>query len=74
MYENYQPAIEHFKKGIEAFPDDRYMAAMYSGLGKAYLAQNERKLALANFRKAIDSARKQSDPNLADYQSLLDEM
>lgn len=72
--EDFQPAIGHFTKGIEEFPDDRYMAAMHAGLGKAYSAANKRKLAKANFRKAIDFAREQSDPELATYQSLLDEV
>lgn len=73
-YAAHQSAINHFSKGIDEHPDDRYMAAMYAGLGQAYLGINKKKLAKANFRKAIDFAREQSDPNLAEYQSLLDDL
>lgn len=73
-YADHQPAIDHFSKGISEYPDDRYMAAMHAGLGQAYLGINKKKLAKANFRKAIDFAREQSDPNLAAYQSLLDDL
>lgn len=73
-YEDHQSAINHFKKDLNVYPDDRYMATMFAGLGKAYLGLNKRKLAKANFRKAIDFANKESDPNLAEYQLLLDDL
>ncbi|MDW3196924.1 MAG: alpha/beta hydrolase-fold protein [Cytophagales bacterium] len=73
-YEAHQPAIDHFTKGLNDYPDDRFTAAMYAGLGQAYQGINKKKLAKANFRKAIDFAREQSDPNLAEYQSLLDDL
>ncbi len=71
-YEDHEPAIEHFERGINEFPDDQYMAAMYAGLGKAHLSTKKRKLAKANFRLAINYARRLSDPLLTEYQSLLD--
>lgn len=71
-YDAYESAIDHFSNGLNNYPDDRYMATMYAGLGQAYQGMNKKKLAKANFRKAIDFARAQSDPNLAEFQSLLD--
>ncbi len=73
-YAAHQSAIDHFSKGIDEFPDDRYMASMYAGRGQAYLGMDKKKLAKANFRKAINFAREQSDPNLAEYQSLLNDL
>lgn len=71
-YDHHDVAITYFNRGITEYPNDRYMAQMFAGLGKAYSAINKRKLAKANFRKAIEVAREQSDPLLNDYQQLLD--
>jgi tetratricopeptide (TPR) repeat protein len=52
-------AIEIFKLNVEMFPK---AANPYDSLGEAYLADNQRELALANYKKAVDSTRRMPTP------------
>lgn len=73
-HKHYAPAITFFERGINQFPNDRYMATMHAGLGQAYQATDKRKLAKTNFKKAVRFAREQTDPSLDKYQELLEEL
>lgn len=69
-----EKAAEYFNRGISTYPDAPQMAEMYNGLGKVYLKNENRKLALRNFKKAVEIAEKNSDPQLSNYQAQLDEL
>lgn len=64
-------AIHYFNEGIEDYPDDKFMAEMYSGLGTAYFNKNNKKLARRNYNKAIAAAEKNSDSKVEFYREQL---
>lgn len=70
-YNDFSNAIPYFERGIKEYPDDQYMAQMYSGLGAAYLGNSDKKRAKANFKLAIQTAEKNSDDKLDFYQEQL---
>lgn len=65
-------ALTYFERGIERYPDDRYMSRMYAGAGKAQLGLKQKQMAKEYFKKAVDFARKNNEPELKEYQALLD--
>ncbi|MEO9853410.1 MAG: alpha/beta hydrolase-fold protein [Reichenbachiella sp.] len=64
-------AITYFNRGIQKYPDPKYLAKMHAGLGEAYRSKGDRKLAVKNFKMAVSYATQNNDPKLADYESLL---
>lgn len=74
MHNDSEKAIEYFNTGIATYPDAPQMAEMHHGLGKAHLKNENRKLALRNFKKAVEIAEKDSDPQLDSYKAQLAEM
>lgn len=68
-YNRYDKAIEFFNRGLKEFEET---ARVYHGLGQAYLGKHNKKLAIEHFKVAVDIATKNSDDNLGNYQSDLD--
>jgi predicted alpha/beta superfamily hydrolase len=66
-----EKAIEYFNRGIQEFPDEKFMPRMYSGLGTAFKNKEDMKQAKVNYRMAVKIAKKNSDPLLPDYQKQL---
>lgn len=64
-------AIEYFTRGIEKYPDDKFMAKMHAGLGKSYQLKNDKSKAISSLKKAIKLAKISNDSQLEDYQLLL---
>lgn len=67
----YEKAKYHFEYGIKNFSGS---AIIFSGLGNVFLAQNKKKQAILNIRKAIELAEKNSDKNLEKYKKQLNEI
>ena len=65
-YKKYDQAVELFNKAKDEFEKT---ARVYNGLGQAYLGKKEKKLAIDNFKIAIDIANKNSDEKAEIYQS-----
>ncbi|MTI40610.1 alpha/beta hydrolase-fold protein [Fulvivirga lutimaris] len=70
-YEDFDSAIPFFERGIRDYPDDEYMAQMYSGLGLSYLGNDDKKRAKQNLKLAVQAAEKTSDQNLDVYKEQL---
>lgn len=70
QYNSYDKAIEFFERGINEYPDDRFMAAMHIGLGSSFLGNGDKKLAKKHFKKGVDLARSTDDPKLKEYEEL----
>ena len=70
-YEDFDNAIPFFERGISDYPDDQYMAQMYSGIGAAYLGKNDKKRARQNFKLAIEAAESTTDEKLNIYKEQL---
>jgi tetratricopeptide (TPR) repeat protein len=64
-------AIEYFDVGISSYPESSRLALMYSSLGVVYLQKNNKKMAVKNYKLAIDIAEKRSDPDLESYKTQL---
>lgn len=62
-------AIEMFEYNVKAFPNS---ANVYDSLGEGYEANNQFKLALENYKKAVELGEKNSDPNLSVYKTHID--
>ena len=73
-YDSYEKAISFFERGINEYPDDRYLAAMYAGLGSAYFKSGNKKLAKKNLQESVEIARSQDDPKLEEYQQQLQQV
>ncbi|WP_420581570.1 alpha/beta hydrolase-fold protein [Reichenbachiella sp.] len=69
--EAFEDAKKFFEQGITKYPEEKYLARMYHGLGQAYLGLGQKKLAKSNFKQAIKIAIKNDDPNLEAYQTEL---
>jgi predicted alpha/beta superfamily hydrolase len=70
-YEDFDNAIPFFERGISDYPDDEYMAQMYSGLGLSYLGNDDKKRAKQNLKLAVQAAEWSSDENLDTYKEQL---
>ena len=69
-YKMYDQAIGFFNKAKKDFEQT---ARIYNGLGHAYLCKADKKLAIENFKIAVNIAIKNSDDTLGDYQSDLND-
>ncbi len=67
-YHNPDKALEIFNIGLMKFPNS---SLILNGLGDAYLNKGDKKQAAISYKKAIGLAKKNSDPNLATYESNL---
>ncbi|GAA0890669.1 hypothetical protein GCM10009122_03480 [Fulvivirga kasyanovii] len=68
-HKDFENAIRYFNEGITRYPDDNFMAQMYSGLGTAYLSKGNRRLARSNYEKAVAAAEITADPKIELYRS-----
>lgn len=59
-------ALEYFQYNVKIFPNS---ANVYDSLGEGYETNNQFKLALENYKKAVELGEKNSDPNLPVYKS-----
>lgn len=66
-YESFDKSITFFERGINEYPDDRYMAAMHVGLGSAYFGSGDKKLARKYLKKGVELAQVSDDPKLEEY-------
>lgn len=73
-YQSYDKAILFFNRGISEYPEDKYMAQMYAGLGASYLGKGDRREARKSLKKAVAIAEKNGDQELESYRSKLDEL
>ena len=64
-------AIDIFKYNVELYPNS---ANVYDSLGDGYDAQNMRKKALNNYKKAASVGEKINDPNLPAYKNNVDRL
>ncbi|MEP3390399.1 MAG: alpha/beta hydrolase-fold protein [Reichenbachiella sp.] len=67
----FEDAIKHFEQGITKYPEEKYLAKMYRGLGQAYFGLGQKKLARSKYKQAIKKAQENDDPDLEKYQSEL---
>lgn len=67
----FEDAIKYFEQGITKYPEEKYLAKMYRGLGQAYLGLGQKKLARSKYKQAIKKAQENNDPDLEKYQSEL---
>ncbi|MEO9872072.1 alpha/beta hydrolase-fold protein [Ekhidna sp.] len=70
-YRSYDKAITFFERGIEQYSDEKYMVAMYIGLGSAYHGKGNKKLTKKYLQKGVELAQVNNDPKLKEYQELL---
>lgn len=59
-------ALEYFQYNVKTFPNS---ANVYDSLGEGYETNNQFKLALENYKKAVELGERNSDPNLPVYKS-----
>lgn len=64
-------ALELYKHYLETYPNS---ALIYNGMGNAYKQQGKRKQAKVAYKRAIELAKSQADPNLEMYQVSLKEL
>lgn len=62
-------AIEMFEYNVKAFPNS---ANVYDSLGEGYETNNQFKLALENYKKAVELGEKNLNPNLPIYMNHID--
>ncbi|UII31053.1 hypothetical protein LVD17_22430 [Fulvivirga ulvae] len=70
-HKDFDNSIHYFTQGINLYPDDEYMALMYSGLATAYQHKGNMKQARINYKQAVKAAEKNNDPKLELYRSQL---
>lgn len=63
---NMKLAIELFEYNVKSYPNS---ANVYDSLGEGYETNNQLKLALENYKKAVELGEKNSDPNLPVYKT-----
>ncbi|WP_436515614.1 alpha/beta hydrolase-fold protein [Ekhidna sp. To15] len=71
-YKSFDEAIPFFERGINEYPDDRFMAAMHTGLGSAHFGKGDKRLAKKQLLKGIELAKSSNDPKLTEYQKELE--
>jgi len=70
-YEDAAHAIEYFTRGLNEYPDPKFMTVMHAGLGGAYALENEVSKAKAHYREAIKLAKANNDDQLQAYEMKL---
>lgn len=60
-YRDAAHAIKYFERGINQYPDTRYMEVMHAGLGSSYAILSDKSKAKEHYRKAIQLAREKDD-------------
>ncbi|WP_422358825.1 alpha/beta hydrolase-fold protein [Reichenbachiella sp.] len=69
--EAFEDAKKYFEQGITKYPEEKYLAKMYRGLGQTYLGLGQKKLAKSQYKQAIKIAKENNDPDLEKYQAEL---
>ena len=62
-------ALKIFKLNVHSFPK---APNVYDSLGEAYEGRNQHKLALTNYTKAVNAAKKSSHPMLSLFEETLE--
>ena len=63
-HNNYDKAIKYFTAAHTKY---QQTARVFNGLGQAYLASNDKKQAILNFKRAVELAKESADENLQLY-------
>lgn len=73
-YKDTTHAIEYFSRGIDQYPDPKFMSAMHAGLGGAYALENDLSKAKKHYKQAIKLAKANNDDRLSVYETKLKEL
>ncbi len=65
-------AIEYFERGINEYPDPKYLEVMHAGLGSSYSQISDKSKAKAHYKEAIKLAKESNNKEkLKEYQTKL---
>lgn len=73
-YDHADHAVEYFSRGIDQYPDPKYMARMHAGLSDAYTILDNKAKAKTHLKMAIKHAKANSDDQLPEYEKKLKEL
>lgn len=73
-YEDATHAIEYFTRGINQYPDPKFMSAMHAGLGTAYALEKNTSKAKYHYKEAIKLAKVNNDEQLQFYEMKLNSL